>query len=55
MKYRNIVTGIEFETKCLISGDNIVPVDVVVEEKPKTTKQKAKPAPAQTKKKGAKK
>lgn len=52
MKYRNIVTGIQFETRCLISGDNIVPVETVTEEKPKATKPR-KTTPA--KKKGAKK
>ena len=52
MKYRNVVTGIEFETKDLITGANIVPVEEVTPKEPEEPKAKvAKPA----KKKGAKK
>lgn len=57
MKYRNIKTGIEFETSCIISGEDFEPVgkkeapkaeakaEAPAEEKtakPKTTTKRAK-------------
>lgn len=49
MKYRNIKTGIEFETSCIISGEDFeqigkkeAPKAEVKTEKPKTTTKRAK-------------
>ena len=36
MRYRNKITGIEFETKCVISGDDFEPVLPKKVEDPKT-------------------
>ena len=50
MKYRNTITGIEFESKCVISGEHFEAVGQKVKtestetktEKPKTTTKRTK-------------
>lgn len=50
MRYRNIKTGIEFESKCVISGENFEVIGQKAPEKTETKTEKPKTTTKRTKK-----
>ena len=53
MRYRNVNTGIEFTSNCVISGKDIVEIKAKAPEEPKPA-QKAEPKPKTTTKRSKK-
>ena len=49
MRYRHIVTGIEFTTSCIISGNDFVEVKPAKEVKEKSEVKESKPKTTTTK------